>query len=232
MTEGIRIAFDSLVASAVPDFRSLANQQAVSTGVFEAFDSPRQISATLQELRPNIVVVDPSWLVVASQLGSLIDKSGFSGARRVVAGDSIDDVLKVKAAHKGMFDVVDLRSSTAELLVRFREIHNGTSALNSDVLWRRVPRPKRSADITTVPQDLTDVAILELITIGFRDQDIAEALHYSVQAIKNRIGIMLKRSGSNNRTQLAVQYTDKLLTAQIIEALERPKNPAQNASKM
>jgi DNA-binding NarL/FixJ family response regulator len=87
-------------------------------------------------------------------------------------------------------------------------------------------------DITTVPQDLTDVAILELISIGFRDQDIAEALHYSVQAIKNRIGIMLKRSGSNNRTQLAVQYTDKLLTAQIIEALERPKNPAQKASKM
>jgi DNA-binding NarL/FixJ family response regulator len=76
-------------------------------------------------------------------------------------------------------------------------------------------------DITTVPQDATDLAILELICIGYRDSDIAEVLGYSVQAVKNRLGGMLKRSGLNNRTQLAWQFTNQLLTARMVQNMQQ-----------
>jgi DNA-binding NarL/FixJ family response regulator len=74
-----------------------------------------------------------------------------------------------------------------------------------------------------VAQDETDHAILELVCVGLRDQDIAEVLGYSVQAIKNRISLMLARAGSPNRTQIASQFTNQLLVAQMIAEIAASK---------
>ena len=54
-------------------------------------------------------------------------------------------------------------------------------------------------------------------------QDIAEVLGYSIQAIKNRISLMLARAGSPNRTQIASQFTNQLLVAQMIAEIAASK---------
>lgn len=219
MEGSFRVAVDSIVASYVPELSS-AQDHEFSVEVFNAFESPSEIVTRLQEVKPDLVVVDAEWLVVASLLDSLITRSGFPTARRVLAVRVLDDVIKVQAAHRGIFDVVDLNSTASDIGVRLGSIHKGASTLDNDDLWLRVPRPKSAVDITTVPQDYTDMAILELVCIGYRDQDIAETLHYSVQTIKNRLGHMLKRSGLTNRTQLAWQFTNQLLSARMIQNME------------
>jgi DNA-binding NarL/FixJ family response regulator len=146
----------------------------------------------------------------------------------VVGAKAIDDVLRIQAAHRGMFDVIDLSLPARQLISHLHSISLGNSSLSKSDLWRRVPRPSKVADITTVPQDTTDLSILELICIGYRDQDIAEVLGYSVQAVKNRLGAMLKRSGVSNRTQLAWQFTNQLLTARMIQNMQQARETRRN----
>jgi DNA-binding NarL/FixJ family response regulator len=174
-----------------------------------------------------VIVVDRAWLIVASLLESLISVSGLRHAKRVVGSRMVDDVLRIQSAHHGMFDVVDLTMPTHHLVTCLQKINDGSSLLHKADLWRRVPRPTKVGNITTVPQDAIDLAIIELICIGYRDQDIAEALHYSVQAVKNRLGAMLRRSGLSNRTQLAWQFTNQVLTARMIQNMQHSEAVAR-----
>jgi hypothetical protein len=48
-------------------------------------------------------------------------------------------------------------------------------------------------------------------------------LGYSIQAIKNRVSLMLARAGSPNRTQIASQFTNQLLVAQMIAEIAASK---------
>ena len=220
MLQPLNIAVDSLVASAVPDLTTHADAEDLRLGVFSAFESPTAIAERLKAFKPDIILVDSVWLVLAALLESLTKVSGLTKTRRVVGSKAVDDVLKIQAAHRGMVDVVNLNNSAPKVIEHLKHVHNGDSSLANDELWKRVPRPTAFSDITAVPQDATDLSILELICIGYRDQDIAEALHYSVQSVKNRLGIMMKRSGVANRTQLAWQFTNQLLIARMVEQME------------
>lgn len=219
----MRIAIDSLVAAVAPTLISEASKTTHTVEVFNAFESPHGISVRMSEIQPDIVVVDPAWLVISSLLENLLTAGGHTAAKRVVASRVVDDVLKIQVAHRGMHDVIDLTASTHINIRSLERLHQGSSSLSADELWRRVPRPTSMVDITTVPHDAIDMAVLELICIGYRDQDIAEVLHYSVQAVKNRLGNMLKRSGLNNRTQLAWQFTNQLLTARMVQNMQQPQ---------
>lgn len=222
MPGALRVAIDSLIATTSPDLVVPVSDNAsdVSVAVFAAFDSPSAIAESLASHKPDVILVDHTWLVAAALLESLTKISGVGKARRVVGTLEVSDVLKIQTAHRGMFDVVDLSAPLDERIGALRRIHSGVSSLATDELWRRVPRPPKFADITDAPQDAIDLSILELVCIGYRDHDIAEALHYSVQAVKNRIGNMLKRSGVSNRTQLAWQFTNQLLTARMVQNME------------
>jgi DNA-binding NarL/FixJ family response regulator len=50
----------------------------------------------------------------------------------------------------------------------------------------------------------TDREIALLISQGLTDKDIAAAVHFSVQTVKNRVSKILTQAGAANRTQLAV----------------------------
>lgn len=224
MQQPLHIAVDSVVAAAAPDIIKVPTAGDLRLEVFNAYESPTTIAANLKSFKPDVILVDSVWLVLAALLESLAKASGLTTTRRVVGAKMVDDVLKIQAAHRGMVDVVDLKKPAPRVLDQLKSVHNGVSTLDNDELWKRVPRPTAFSDITAVPQDATDLAILELICIGYRDQDIAEALHYSVQSVKNRLGIMMKRSRVANRTQLAWQFTNQLLIARMVEQMEHAKS--------
>jgi DNA-binding NarL/FixJ family response regulator len=45
-----------------------------------------------------------------------------------------------------------------------------------------------------------------MIVAGYTDREIADVLHFSHQAVRNRISRLLMRSGIRNRTQLASTF--------------------------
>ena len=70
------------------------------------------------------------------------------------------------------------------------------------------------------PRDQTDLDILEPICVGSRDSDIAEIVALSLQRVKNRISAMLERTGLENRTQLAWQFTNQQLVASMLDNIQ------------
>lgn len=217
----MRIAVDSLITAAVPALSDYRSDNGVKTAEFEPLLSPSKIATRLTEIRPDVVLVDRTWLELASMLKKLVQRSGSRNARIVVGAKNVDDVLKIQAVHRGMHDVVDLGRPVDDIIKALQRVNNGESSLQHDELWLRVPRPPQSADIASAPSDSIDLAILELICIGYRDDDIAQTLHYSVQAVKNRIGAMFKRANLNNRTELAWQFTNELMTARLLMDLDQ-----------
>lgn len=52
-------------------------------------------------------------------------------------------------------------------------------------------------DLTTVENE-----ILQLVALGLTNEEIAEALHYSLQTIRNKLSHLMKSAGARNRTEL------------------------------
>jgi DNA-binding CsgD family transcriptional regulator len=188
----------------------------LSDAVVEAFDpfaTPTALHACFARVRPDVLVVSPQWLTIAPLLFTLLEFSGNLGTRRVIGSPVINDVVKIQSFYRGYFDVIDLSQPIERAARQVERIHRGESSLHDDVLWARVPRPSLVGGVTSGSRNQTDTDILELLSIGMRDSDIASALFLSLQTIKNRISGMLDRAGASNRTQLAFHFADhKMLT--------------------
>ena len=93
---------------------------------------------------------------------------------------------------------------TQELVDAIRDVAAGMQLIN--------PVEVRSASkrVNSIPSNVlsslseTDREIALLISQGLTDKDIAAAVHFSVQTVKNRVSRILTQVGAANRTQLAV----------------------------
>ena len=162
-------------------------------------------------------MIDPAWLVISTALTAVIKLTGTRTDRCIVASRSVDNVLKIKTAHGGFFDVLDLTQDLENIVTQLQDDHRGTSQLDSDRLWKTIERPRSHGDMADVPHDESDLAILELVRIGLTDGAIAESIHMSQQTVRNRVSAMLRRSGLTNRTQMAWAFTNQVLTTRIME---------------
>lgn len=218
----VRVLVDSLVADSanhLMDSLQHAEPQ-IAVEIFDPFLSPAQIASIIESFQPDLVLLDPAWFPVSVLVLSLIRLTAKAHTRTVIALPHIDDVAKIRVAHRNFFDVVGTQTSSDELLDSLHRIHNGTSSLEQDPLWLRIPKPSGTPDISQGPKDHTDVAILDLVCIGLHDAHIAEALAFSLQTVKNRISQMLTRTGVQNRTQLAWQYSQQQLTASMMQNIQ------------
>lgn len=78
---------------------------------------------------------------------------------------------------------------------------------HSDVPLMRL----RATDAKPDRQSTLDSTIIQFVTRGMSDREIAEILHYSSQTIRNRVSRILKANDLDNRTDLAVaQFRDAL----------------------
>ena len=93
---------------------------------------------------------------------------------------------------------------TQELVDAIRDVAAGMQLIN--------PVEVRAASkrVNSIPSNVlsslseTDREIALLISQGLTDKDIAAAVHFSVQTVKNRVSKILTQVGAANRTQLAV----------------------------
>ena len=173
--------------------------------------TPKELLSMVVRWRPEIVVVDPAWLVLADLLRKILVVGGCGSALCVVGSATTSDVLKIRAARSGFFDIVDLSRPGGEVLEHLRESLAGESRLSKDRLWNRIQLETESIQISEVAGDRIDEEIVELLSIGLSDRDISSGVHLSLQAVRNRVSAMLERSGCANRTQLGWVYTSHKL---------------------
>ena len=218
----MRVLIDALVAQSQPALAEAALTRVTDIGVtvFDPFAPPTQIAAAFSATVPDMILVDPAWLVVSSLLLTVVQMSGCTETRCVVGSPRMDNVLKIQAAHGGFFDVVDLTADPHDVLDHLESNCRGISRLDTDRIWTTVPRPSSSASLFTIPKDPGDLAILELIRIGLSDAEISRSIHMSQQTVRNRVSAMLRRSGLTNRTQMAWTFTNQVLIMRMIQGMD------------
>jgi DNA-binding NarL/FixJ family response regulator len=114
-----------------------------------------------------------------------------------------DDVL-IEGYTSKASAIVLKGAPTTELVKAIRDVAAGLQLIN--------PVEVRAASkrVTAIPLNVlsslneTDREIAQLISQGLTDRDIAAAVHFSVQTVKNRVSKILTQVGAANRTQLAV----------------------------
>ncbi|MFZ9291740.1 MAG: response regulator transcription factor [Ilumatobacteraceae bacterium] len=237
----MRILIDRLVVEQQPalDRIARATPGVERTEYFSPYDDPTMLVDIARRVRPDLMLLSSWWLTMHPLLEQMIELGGIPNARRVLAACETSDALKVKAAWRGYFDVLELgcRSAadahTGTALVRdLRRAVLGVSRLDRDGLWGRVARPvvpvtRRCVDLTEVERDIT-----ELVCIGLRDHEIGAALHMSTQTVKNRLSAILGRCNLANRTELATRYSHHLLAVHLSEWIneQTPRRQRPSAS--
>ncbi len=204
----MRIVVDALVARAVPKLSELIQDLGADSafGVFGRRVSPERILETLASVRPEVVVVDPSWAAISFLLARCLSDVGSPTARLVLGSSDTDDTLRIHASRRGFFDIVDVARPARHVLQHLTGIVDGKSQLRENRLWTIIDPSSPSSDVDEAMSDRLDRDIVELLSVGLSDREIAAGVHLSLQAVRNRVSAMLERSGCVNRTQLGWIY--------------------------
>ena len=170
--------------------------------------SARRAVADIVRLRPDVAVLD----------GRLPDGSGIEVCRDVRAADpSIraliltsydDDEALFSAIMAGADGYVLKQIAGTDLVDGIRSIAGGRSLIDPSLVTRvmeRLRSPQRDPRDDTLAQ-LTDQErrILELITEGMTNRQIAQTMYLAEKTVKNYVTTLLAKLGVERRTQAAV----------------------------
>lgn len=226
-TRVCNVLIDRLVDIERPDLRSalVRHHRGCRIGVFDFLSAPISLTEASKQLRPDLVVVANVWLYLTPLLDRIMVLADCQSAAVVIASRNIDDVFRVQAAHRGFSNHVDLNQPADLLVERLFALSGEMAEPSAPGLWGSVPFPAMSTKGIEIARDAIDREILDLVSVGMQDTDIADVVHVSTQTVKNRISAMLERSGYRNRTQLAWMHS----SAELAEAMLRGLSPQSSA---
>ena len=102
-----------------------------------------------------------------------------------------------------------LKSGSADALVRtVKDVASGMRLINpAEVRNASASLDKKGIGIIR-KLDANDRHIARLIALGYSDKQIAETVFLGLQTVRNRVSRMLSRFGKENRTQLALFFSE------------------------
>lgn len=174
-------------------------------GVSDSLETTRQVVA---EDAPDVLVMDVR----------LKGESGLDVARAVVAENpgikivmltSFDSDDALVSAYELGASAFMLKSGSAEELVNaIRDAASGMRLINpAEVRSAAESLEKRGLGVLR-KLDANDRHIARLIALGYSDKQIAETVFLGLQTVRNRVSRMLSRFDKENRTQLALFFSE------------------------
>jgi DNA-binding NarL/FixJ family response regulator len=171
-------------------------------------DSLASTNALIETEVPEVLVMDVR----------LDGESGLDVARSVVANHpevkvvmltsfNSDEAL-VSAYELGASAFI-LKSGSSDALVQtIRDVASGMRLINpAEVRVASETLEKRGMGILR-KLDANDRHIARLIALGYSDKQIAETVYLGLQTVRNRVSRMLSRFNKDNRTQLALFFSE------------------------
>lgn len=167
----------------------------------------RDMEHILSESRPDVLLLDVR----------LDNESGIEIARkarqeradcRVIMFSSFpSDEALVAANHAGASAFLMKTGSSKELVDAIKKVADGANLLDASRVREAKARLESSGYGTLMALDETDREIMRLIALGQSDKQICSHVFLSLQTVRNRVSRLLTRFGKDNRTQLALLYT-------------------------
>jgi len=132
--------------------------------------------------------------------------TGGNKPRIIVAREQVDSAFVYRALSFGVDDIIDIARDDEHVAEAIDVVLSGRRRAFELYLVGEVDA---QVDITLLRIDYADEVdrrIVPMIVAGYTDREIADVLHFSHQAVRNRISRILMRSGIRNRTQLASTF--------------------------
>ena len=174
-------------------------------GISDSLVSTREL---VEKQTPNVLVMDVR----------LNGESGLDVARSVIAEHPEVKVVMLTSfesdeafvsAYELGASAFLLKSGTADGLVRtIRDVASGIRLINpAEVRTAAESLEKRGLGVLR-KLDANDRHIARLIALGYSDKQIAETVYLGLQTVRNRVSRMLSRFNKDNRTQLALFFSE------------------------
>ena len=171
-------------------------------------DSLASTNALIETEVPEVLVMDVR----------LDGESGLDVARSVVANHpdvkvvmltSFNSDEALVSAYELGASAFLLKSGSSDALVQtIRDVASGMRLINpAEVRVASETLEKRGMGILR-KLDANDRHIARLIALGYSDKQIAETVYLGLQTVRNRVSRMLSRFNKDNRTQLALFFSE------------------------
>lgn len=171
-------------------------------------DSLNSVNELIEKEVPEVLVMDVR----------LKGESGLDAARSVVAEHpdvkvimltSFDSDEALVSAYELGASAFVLKSGSSDALVQtIRDVASGMRLINpAEVRTASESLEKRGLGILR-RLDANDRHIARLIALGYSDKQIAETVYLGLQTVRNRVSRMLSRFNKENRTQLALFFSE------------------------
>jgi DNA-binding NarL/FixJ family response regulator len=203
----IRVAIcddHEMVREALANVVELAEDMEV-VGVSCSWDTTQRV---IEELHPDVLVVDvrldgESGLDVARR--TLAD---FPLVRIVVLTSFASDEVLVDAHSLGASAFMLKTGSADDLINVVRDVASGLSLIDPDEVRIAAELLQRRGLGELRVLDENDRQIARLIALGYSDKQIADTVFLGLQTVRNRVSRMLGRLQMENRTQLALFFSE------------------------
>ena len=178
------------------------------TTVVESDCSPAAVRTALAGTQVTAALLCPLALPRFLEMRVALNVSSGIGRepRIVIAAPNVDSAYVYRAFSFGANDVIDISRNDGHVAESLNAALSGGRPAYAAYLVGEVDT---QGDVTSLRIDYADEVdrrIVPMIVAGYTDREIADILHFSHQAVRNRISRLLMRSGIRNRTQLASAF--------------------------
>lgn len=184
----------------------------------EIVASARSVDACLKHLAQNEGKIDVAVLDVRLVDGIGHDitrwiKANQPDVRVVLLTSFLEDELLVEGYSSGADALILKGAPTRDLVEAVRDVHAGLRLIDATAARAAAQRMQKSSPTRINVLEGSDKEIADLVSKGMTDKEIAAALNFSVQTIKNHVSRILTTVGAANRTQLAVMVATSQLNS-------------------
>lgn len=188
--------------------RSLLESHEGFTVVGEAVDGHETVKI-VEQLQPDVLLLDVSMPGCGGldALRELADRP--HGSRVLLVTASIDREQIAAALQLGARGIVLKEAASEALLSAIRTVMAGglwlgDAAVNELMMQAERPRPKQGAGRSAFGLTPREREILNSITTGLSNREIAESLGLSEQTVKHHLSNIFDKTGTSTRLELAL----------------------------
>lgn len=186
--------------------RAILDRQKDIVVVGEAGDGVEAVKKAV-ELAPDIVLMDINMPVMDGVRASRLITAQDQRVGIIILTMYREDEYVFEAIKAGAQGYVVKDARAREVLKAIRAVHRGEALIDPATATKLLEEFRRLAEGQSRKElfDLNEqeIEILRLVAQGATNKEIAEAIHFSEQTIKNKLSIIFQKLHVNNRAEAA-----------------------------
>jgi DNA-binding NarL/FixJ family response regulator len=172
--------------------------------VLVAENSGDSFIQAIQQHKPQVMVVDTTHSTNAGLDIARRAKAVHSAGKIVTLVDEENDSALVSSYELGASAVVSKKRPIRDLHRAVLDVASNVNTINPVTVRNAKRRLEENGHMALSRVDATDRKMLELLTRGYTDRQIASEVYLSLQTVRNRMSRLLQKFRLENRTQLAL----------------------------